>query len=111
MDAPFPRMEVPDLGKLGKEFDITKLPPAFKGEFTAIGWDWQVEYDEDNPQLSIARFIFYIPMLPFIKFNIPFVLSDDRDTGLNKFRSDIDKVLEFFEGLKTSAETASDPAA
>lgn len=76
-----PQLPVPDLSKLGDAppqfFDPKSLPDALHVEFTLIDYSFFV--DEIAGGGTRARIEFVIPMLPFIKFSIPWGLDGIRD--------------------------------
>ncbi len=64
-----PGMQVPDLGKLAQTFDPRDLPDGIRVEFTLI--DFHLYLDALTDGTKRVRFEFFTPMLPFIKFSIP----------------------------------------
>jgi hypothetical protein len=62
-------MQVPDLSKLAQTFDPSQLPDGIRVEFTLI--DFHLFLDALTDGTQRVRFEFFTPMLPFIKFSIP----------------------------------------
>jgi hypothetical protein len=55
-----------DLAEMAKQVDLTTLPDAMRMEFVTINWNY-MQADDQTVYL-----VFYLPIMPFIKFSIPF---------------------------------------
>ena len=86
-----PNMPVPDLSQL-KTFDPRQLPDAIHLEFTLIDYSYFI--DEVLGGGHRARFEFWTPMLPFVKFSIPWNLE-----SLKELQTKVNRTVELMEEM------------
>lgn len=89
MPLELPNSIDPALAKDLGQIDPRNLPEVFHGEFRMLQWEWYREEKEGRFQ---ARLVFYFPILPMIRFSIPFELP-----ALKKFNAEVASVIEKLE--------------
>jgi hypothetical protein len=110
MNPDFPGIDrVPDLSRIGEQFDPTVIPPIFTGTLHVINWDTFLDYDNDNPENSVARLRLYFPLLPFFKFDIPLALPNNQQGGILKLIADLQRVWDYYQGMKNANEETTTP--
>lgn len=98
-----PSIPVPDLSQLkeAQMFDPRTLPDAMAVEFSLVDYSWFV--DEVIGGGHRARFEFFTPMLPFIKFSIPWSKE-----ALTTFKGKVDRALEVLDATENIAAEGID---